>query len=264
MTQSIDAALSAFDIVLTDSEKLALAVLARVKRLRKLAAAGDLGGIATQLAPMPDAIERLAGAARAAGDSFTYDAESALSDGSYLAELKAEAIRQDVVLVERDGRLSAFPLLLKLEAKAAAVRVGRKLHKAIRPAVLIKTLRAAQASSRFNAGAFLEQVARAYAVLAPQIQSGWSPAAGTDGPTVPLLRIHELLTLLPTAAAEYPREAFACDLLRLNRAPDTQTAHGLGFDLPASTGSKGRERLTVYDEAGDEHIFVGIRMLAGR
>jgi hypothetical protein len=71
-----------------------------------------------------------------------------------------------------------------------------------------------------------------------------------------------LLTLLPAAAADYPREVFVCDLLRLNREPDTRTRGGLGFSLPASTGSKGQDRLTVYDERGVEHIFVGIRFVA--
>jgi hypothetical protein len=73
-----------------------------------------------------------------------------------------------------------------------------------------------------------------------------------------LLDIYELLTLRPGAASEYSREAFAVDVLRLDRAPDTRTKRGHAFSLPASTGSKGRSRLTVYDETGTEHVYVGI------
>ena len=67
----------------------------------------------------------------------------------------------------------------------------------------------------------------------------------------------------PAAAADYSREEFACDLLRLDRAPDTRTRSGHGFSLPASTGSKGRNRLTMFDEEGDERVFVGIRFSQG-
>jgi hypothetical protein len=262
MSTSIEAVLSALEARLSESEKQAAAATSRLKRLRRLAAAGDIGGLVAQLAQAPEAADRLGQTLREARAEFAYDAEAAFADGAYLAELRAEADRQGLVLIERDGRLSAFPLLLKLDAKAPGVKVGRKMQRAIRPAPLVKTLRAMQQASRFNATAFLEQIWSAYAPLAREAQAGWRPDAGSDGPAVPLIRVHELLTLLPVAAAEYPREAFACDLLRLNRAPDTRTARGFGFDLPASTGSKGRDRLTVYDERGAEHIFVGIRFLA--
>ncbi len=65
--------------------------------------------------------------------------------------------------------------------------------------------------------------------------------------------------MLPEAEAAYPRDAFAVDLLRLDRAPDTTTRDGRGFALPASTASKGRNVLRVYDESGDEHVYAGIR-----
>lgn len=262
MTMSLEATLIDLDGWLVEMEKQANAVLGRLKRLRRLAAIGDIGALATQLAQAPDATDRLTQVVRETATSFAYDADAAFSNGTYLQELQVEAGRQGVILIERDGRLSAFPLLLKLDPKVPGVRVGRKMQRGIRPAVLVRTLRAAQEASRFNASAFLEQVWRAYATVAPAIQPGWAQAAGSNGPAVPLTRIHDVLTLMPVAATDYPREAFATDLLRLNRAPDTRTSRGFSFDLPASTGSKGRDRLTVYDEAGAEHVLVAIRFLA--
>jgi len=79
---------------------------------------------------------------------------------------------------------------------------------------------------------------------------------------VPLIEIHAALTMLPEAEAAYPRDAFACDLLRLNRAPDTRTPDGRAFALAASTASKGRNVLRVYDENGNEHVYAGIRFTA--
>jgi hypothetical protein len=259
MATELESALSGLETRLIEAERQANAVLARVKRVRRLAAVGDVNGVSGQLDQAPEAVDRLAVAFKALDGAFAYDAETAFANGTYIGELKAEAGRQGVTLIERDGRLSAFPLVLRLEAKAPGVRVGRKMVRAIRPSTLIKSLKALQQAGRFNAAGFLEQMFRAYLHLVP---SGWTPRDGTDGPAVSLSQIHALLTLLPAAAADYPKEAFACDLLRLNRAPDTKTRAGLGFALPASTGSKGSDRLAVYDERGAEHIFVGIRFLA--
>jgi len=214
-----------------------------------------VAGLARRLEQLPAATEPLAEALRAASTSFAYDAEAAFAAGAYLQELQAAAAARGVVLVERDGRITAFPLLLKLEPAVPGVRVGRKLERQIRPGVLTALLKRAQDSSAFNAEAFLETLFRAATHLARADARADAPRPGA---VVPLPDIYELLTLRPGAASDYPREAFAVDLLRLDRAPDTRSKRGYRFSLPASTGSKGRSRLTVYDEHGAEHVFVGI------
>ncbi len=257
--EALESQIVSLDQLLVESEKQGKALLARVRALRKKTNAGELAALAGLFDPIPRQAEQFALSVQTARDSLRYDAAAALADGSYLAELQAEAAAQGVVLIERDGRLTAFPLLLKLEAKISAVRIGRKLERGIRPGTLVRRLRQAQAASRFDATRFLGQVFSAYAYLAPIAQPNWRAERVGDGPVVALNDIHALLTLHPAAAADYSREAFACDLLRLDRAPDTRTSTGHRFTLPASTGSKGRNRLTVYDEYGVEHVYVGVR-----
>ena len=138
--------------------------------------------------------------------------------------------------------------------------MGRKLERQIRPSALTAMLKRVQESSAFNAEAFLEMLFRAAVHLTRAGSRAEEPAAGA---VAPLLDIYELLTLRPGATADYPREAFAVDLLRLDRAPDTRTRRGHRFSLPASTGSKGRQRLAVYDEHGAEHVYVGIAFRDG-
>ncbi len=259
MDETLASQIVRLDQSLGDSEKHAKTLLARVRGLRKKANAGELAALAALFEPIPRQAEQLAASVQAARETLRYDAAAALADGSYLAELQAEARAQGVVLTERDGRLTAFPLLLKLEPRIPAVRVGRKLERRLSPAVLVALLRQAQAASRFDAARFLAQLFSAYAYLAPLAQPGWRADQAGPGPVVALNDIHALLTVLPAAAADYAREEFACDLLRLDRAPDTRTRGGHRFTLPASTGSKGRDRLTVYDEAGAERVYVGIR-----
>ena len=258
MDETLESQIADLDQLLAESEKQGKALLARVRGLRKKTNAGELALLAGLFDPVPRQAEQFAVSVQTARDSLRYDAATALADGFYLAELQAEARAQGVGLTERDGRLTAFPLLLKLEAKIPAVRIGRKLERRLRPRLLVGQLRRAQAATRFDAARFLAQLFTFYGHLAREAQPSWRADRVGDGPVVPLHEIHALLTVQHAAAA-YPREAFACDLLRVDRAPDTRIGAGLRFTLPASTGSKGRDRLTVYDEGGAEWVFVGIR-----
>lgn len=259
MSTQLDEELTRLDAALAIAERHAKAVLSGVRTVRRQAAAGIVAGLPRRLEQLPASAEPLAEALRTASASFDYDAEAAFADGSYLRELQQAAAARGLVLVERDGRITAFPLLLKLEPTTPGVRVGRRLERQIRPSVLTGMLKRAQESSAFDAAAFLDMLFRAATHLT---RAGLRADEPPPGAVAPLLDIYELLTLRPGAAADYPREAFAVDLLRLDHAPDTRTRRGHRFSLPASTGSKGRSRLAVYDEHGAEHVYVGIAFRA--
>ena len=259
MSTQLDEELIRLDAALAAAERHAKAVLSSVRTLRRQAATGIVAGLPRRLEQLPASAEPLVEALRSAGTSFDYDAEVAFVDGSYLRELQGAAAACGLVLVEQDGRITAFPLLLKLEPAIPAVRVGRRLERQIRPSVLTAMLKRAQESSAFNAEAFLDMLFRAATHLT---RAGSRADDPPPGAVAPLLDVYELLTLRPGAAVDYPREAFAVDLLRLDQAPDTRTRRGHRFSLPASTGSKGRQRLAVYDEHGAEHVYVGIAFRA--
>ena len=261
MSSQLEEELAKLDAALIGAERQAKAVISVLRALRRQGAAGIVTGLSRKLEQLPAAAEALITALTTASTSFAYDAETALADGSYLKELLAAAESKGLVLVERDGRITAFPLLLKFEPAIPAVRVGRKLERQIRPGVLTSLLKKAQDNAAFSAEAFLETLFKAATHLARTDQHSDEPG---EGAVVPLLDIYELLTLRPGAAIEYPREAFAVDILRLDRAPDARTKRGHHFSLPASTGTKGRSRLTVYDEHGAEHVYVGIAFRRGR
>jgi hypothetical protein len=75
-----------------------------------------------------------------------------------------------------------------------------------------------------------------------------------------LADIHEILTLLP--GTDYPIEEFGRDLLLIDRRPEMRTRDGCRFEFPASTLSRGRmKRVSVYDERGEERIYIGIRFV---
>ena len=250
--------LTKLDQALTEVNKAAKALAGVASGLGKASAVGDLAGLARRFDQAPRMIEQLQATLAAAQGGFHYDAGAEFASGAYVKELRGAAEQAGIVMVEREGRLSAFPVLLKLETAAVAVRVGKKLERGIRPTTLVALLKQRQATQPFQAHSFLERLLSVYAALAPGFQTGWRLSQTMPGPIVPLLDIHGLLTVLPEAAAAYSRDTFAVDLLRLNRTPDTQTRSGHRFALSASTATKGRGFLRVYDETGKENLFAGI------
>ncbi len=258
----IDAAFAALEQRLDEADRRAASLHGAIRKGMRAAREGSVAALPEALAQSRRLAVELAATLDEAALLPLPDIAAAFRDGSFAAELKAQAEANGVRLVERDGRISAFPVIVRLEPRAQAVRFGRKLERRVRPSFLARLLRAVQLRpDRFQARAFLDRVFAAYRPLAAAIEPAWRPEAGAPGPLVPLLDLHELLTLLPAAASDYPVEEFAADLLRLDRTPDATTGQGHRFGFSAATGTKTRKRVTVFDEQGGQHEYFAIRFL---
>ncbi len=257
----IEQALSALEGQLAVASKDAKSAIASLKKVQSSAKVGRLRDLTKALAEGRNAAKRFAEAMANADSSWKFEIEPYFADGGYLKELLQEAERAGLKLFERDGRVYCFPMLLTLSGKDAAVMVDRKPEHRLRPIELVRVLLARQKRpQRFNEQKLLETLFDAYSRIGGQILRDWTPAMPGNGPVVPLLAIHELLTLLPGSEREYSKEEFARDIHLLDRKPDLRTKDGRRFALPASTGTKiVRQRLTVVDQAGNERIYVGIR-----
>jgi hypothetical protein len=253
--QPIEAALAAWDEQLGTLERQAASLLRATRKLRKAAQEGSVAGFAAGVAALQQDAAKLQEVVGQTTEAPAIDLAAAFASGRFLEELSDAAAAANVTVVQRDGRVTAYPVVLRLEARAQAVRIGRKLERRIRPSFLARELKALQQRpNRFNARALLDRLVKAYTVLA----SDWH---GGEGPLIALSDLHDLLTLLPAAAADYPLEEFLCDLLRLDRQPDTRTSRGLRFELGGSTGTKGAKRLSAFDEAGTQHDYFAIRFM---
>ena len=260
----LEDALAAWDEQLAGLERQAGQMLRAAKRLRKAAQDGVVAGFPGAIAELRDNAVKLQTVMSQSTTAPDIDLTTAFASGAFLDELSRAAAATGVTLVQRDGRISAYPLALRLEPRAQAVRIGRKLERRIRPSVLARHLRALQQRpNRFNARSFLDRLFRAYVVLAAARDADWQPARPGDGPLVPLADIHDLLTLMPAAAADYPLEEFLVDLLQLDRQPDARTGRGHRFELGGSTGTKGAKRLSAFDETGAQHDYYAIRFGSG-
>jgi len=257
---SLDATLTRVDSALAAAEAEVVAALKSLRRLRRAAQEGTLAGLAEAIAALAEATAQAADPIRRGAAAFDYDVAAAFADGAYVEELAQTAQREGLTLVRRDGRIVAYPVALRLDARAQGVRLGRRLERRIRPSFLVGQLKALQARpGRFNAAAFLERLLGPYALLAAREQPGWRADRAEAGPLIALADLHAALTFLPAAAADYPLEEFTCDLLRLDREPAARTRRGHRFELGGSTGKKGAKRLTLFDEQGAQHDYYAIR-----
>ena len=260
--RSLEDTLAAVDAYLTDAEKQAAALLKAARRLRRAAEEGTLASLPGAIAAAQADATRIGEPFAYAAGALDYDVAEAFASGAWLDELAAAAKAEGVVLVRRDGRVTAYPVALRLDGRAQGVRFGRKLEKRIRPSFLaaqLKTLQ--QRPERFNARQFLDRLFLLYDSKARVEDPAWRPTRPGPGPLVALVDLHDLLTVLPAAAADYPQEEFVTDLLRLDRQPDAIGSHGHRFELGGSTGRKGGKRLTLFDETGEQHDYYAIRFI---
>lgn len=246
--------LLSLDARLDQIQKLGRAVVAAIARTRAAVKAGHTAEIARGLGAIAQRIAEAGATAEDLQGWWNFDTAAYLSDGRFLDDLMTAAAEQGLSVFENDGRIYCFPLLLRVEPRDMAVKIGRRLERGIRPSTLARRLvRLQKRPQRFREEQFLELLYRAWRRLAGTAWQGEG-----RGPVVALSDIHDMLTLLP--GADYPSEEFARDLLLLDRKPGLRTRDGCHFELPASTLGKGRtKRIVVYDEKGGEHTYVGLR-----
>lgn len=260
--RGLEDTLVSLDAQLADAEKQAAALLKAVRRARRAAREGAVAGLPGAIAAAKGEADRAVEPLAAAATALNFDVSGALASGAWFDELAAAARDAGVVMVQRDGRVTAYPVVLRPDVRAQGVRIGRKLEKRIRPsfvAAQLKTLQ--QRPERFNARQFLDRLFALYESKARALDPAWRPNRPGEGPLVSLAELHDLLTLLPVADADYPLEEFVADLLRLDRRPDATDSQGRRFELGGSTGRKGGKRLTLFDETGEQHDYYAIRFI---
>jgi hypothetical protein len=248
--------LLALDAKLDEVQKAGKAVVAAIGRARAAVKVGRVADISRGLGAVSQRIDEANAAAGGLAGGWSFDASAYMADGRFVEDLKRAAAENGLVLFENDGRIYCFPLLLRIDAKEAAVKFGGRLERRIRPNELAGLLASAQKRpQRFREAQFLELLYRAWRRLVGTVWQGTG-----SGPVVGLADIHEILTLLP--GTDYPIEEYARDLLLLDRRPDLRTRDGCRFEFPASTLSRGRmRRVVAYDEQGGERAYLGIRFV---
>ena len=211
------------------------------RRLRKAAQEGAVAGFAGAIAEVQDDAAKLQ--RRSARRPPRRHRRGSNFHRRHLPRRTGRAAAAaDVTLVQRDGRITSYPRRAAAGAAHPGVRIGRKLERRIRPSFLAAPpARVAAAAEPVQRTQLPRPPVQPYRRSPPDVTRTGSPNRPGEGPLVPLADLHELLTLLPAAAADYPLEEFLLDLLRLDRQPDGRTGRGHRFELGGSTGTKGAQ-----------------------
>ncbi len=232
--------------------KTALALVAQLKRLRKLAQTGSVRDLQRSI----DQAEQLAGATRdavsAARTGWRFDTRDHLESGSFTRELLALAEAAGIVVQEQDGRVVSYPSLVRILPADEAVEIDRKRSRELRPSHVIGRLQAAQAKPpRFRPEPFLEALLRAYRLVIAE--------RGREvGEAIRLVDLYKVLTVLPGQSAAYSLPEFVRDVYLLDESRVAQARDGLNLSLPAASGGRTTNALRAVTRAGDVKTYYAI------
>lgn len=256
MMAQFEEALADLESSVAEAQKRADALTKSLRRVLHAARSGNVQQIERGLAQLPALGTDAAAAVGELSDHWRFDVRAYLEDG-YLDELSRQAAEAGLSVFERDGRIYAFPLIMRLIPAEAAVRIAKRTERGIRPKALVRQLAAFQKRpQRLIEQRFLDLLYRAYQRLAG---SDWRRIERGPGPAMVLAEMHEVLTLLP--GADYPLEEFGRDLLLLDRQPDLRSRDGSAFAFAGSTLGRTAKRVTIYDELGNSREFIAIQFV---
>ena len=255
--QDFETGFACVETALDELDKRVRELQGRMRRLRTAAKTGDVRQLRDAQARLDTDRPGMDAAVRTVCDSWPFsDAqEAAYLRDAYAAELVRVAAERGIDIFERDGRLLAFPAVLRIDAGARKVRINKRQLASLRPSALVAVLKAIQAKGAgFSAQSFIAVLCRAWRVHAR--------AAGDRSPQVGLLDIHETLTLLPWARKEYDLTEFGRDLLLLDESGVRNVLvernnYELSW-LRASTSSKGGRFVSTVDRAGQQVGYAAI------
>ncbi len=233
------------------------------RSLRRFHAAAKSGNLRELRASVEDAEGDMAGLRQQfanAKESWRFDEEPYLANGLYSKEVIAAGQQIGLRIFERDDRLYCYPALIRVSSRDKAVYIDKKVERRIRPSVLAARLRELQRKPpRFRSEQFLAALHEAYKKLAA--------ARGKDllemSPSIPLVDIYRLLTLLPGQSQDYAREEFTRDIYLLDRSGVNTTRDGAKVTFPFTGRAPQRETLTVIDEEGGVKRYYGITFTEG-
>ena len=215
---------------------------------------GDLRRARKALADLEATKLMVTGSLASIHDVFSLDEEAYLSSPGFLEEVVMFARQQGIQVFTADGALYSYPISITVASKEKALAINGKRDQRLRPSLIVGAIVAAQKEPvRFKPQAFLESLYSAYKHLCA------SGAPADSGTVIPLVKIYELLTLLPEQARKYTKPEFAQDVYLLDKSGVTRTKSGERLSFPASTGTRSiADTLATLSETGEQKRYYGI------
>jgi hypothetical protein len=236
--------------------KAATAALRSLKKFRAAAQVGNLRELQKTIEAAEQALADLKQQFTTAKAGWSFDEDTYLSNGAFVAEVLATAAQTGVSIYERDDRLYCYPSLIRILPNDRAVVIDKTRERRLRPSVLVRHLQELQNRPvRFRSEAFLASLYDAYDTA---VRTRGKDRRDTAA-IVPLVEIYDLLTLLPGQAKEYSRQEFARDLYLLDQSGVTTVRNGAVVSFHAARGNESASKvISIVTKNGQAKAYYGI------
>ena len=249
---SLENALASFERETAAAVKGLSAALREVKKLQAAAAHGQMRDLRNGLDTTSRLADQAADTVRDLRGAWTFDEAEYFANGSFAKEVLALGEAEDLRAVESDERILSFPVIVQISAGDTTVAIDKVRERRVRPSLLVRRLKALQASPpRFKAEPFLEALAAAYDLSLAS--AGLRPGSVTR-----VVELYAVLTLMPGAAREYTKQEFARDLYLLDQSAVVTCRDGRTLAFPASALTRAGATLSTVTRAGQPKIYAGI------
>jgi hypothetical protein len=235
---------------------LALKTLATaLKKLEGAATDGDFQEMRRSSDVCMALTARLKVATENAAEVAQFAIHSALSSGSYSAEVLDAARAIGLTVHEKGNLLFCFPQIVRVLPDEASIAIGRKRDNRLRPSELVRRLQQEQRKpQRLKPQQFLQLLYKAYLLALPS-----DLPKSASGFVAPLARIYDLLTIFPGTSKEYSVEEFSRDVYLLDKSGISTTKDNAFLSFSASSGTRViGDTFVVVTETGAEIAYYGI------
>ena len=233
------------------------------RQLRKATQDGNIAAIRR----LTDRLESTSNAIRQAASNasqawpFREEEERSYLEEEFSAELRNVAEKRGVQIFERDGRLIAHPLMVRILPGDRAVRIDRRQTSTIRPSKVVADLEKLQKSPpRSNPQQFLQALYNEYLRRTSSRGRTDELEMGEVGMVIPLTQIYSSWTGRPGTARDYTQLDFARDLYALQQSGVREVRSGARVSFPASTGTRSAlGTIPFVGPSGETVLFYGIQ-----
>lgn len=223
----------------------------RGKKAKKASQTGSVRDFIIAVTELRSLVEDLGSAANDLSTLAEVDVSEMMESGSYKEELFSLCEKEDIRIIESDGKFLSYPTIISLSPSDASVIIEKKKQRGIRPSFLVSQLKGlAKRQFGLKPETFIEMLATAYDLVVAEKQL-------QPGTVVKLMDLFRVLTILP-AAKIYTKSEFVRDIYLLDQSGVDTTRGGRILKLPASAMTRSSGTMETVAKGGQIKLYAGI------
>ncbi len=226
-------------------------ISARGKKAKKASQTGSVRDFIIAVTELKTLVEDLGSVADDLGSLAEVDVSEMMESGSYKEELFSLCDKEDIRIIESDGKFLCYPTIISLSPSDASVIIEKKKQRGIRPSFLVAQLKSlSKRQFGLKPEIFIEMIATAYDLVVAEKQL-------PTGTVVKLVDLFRVLTILP-AAKTYTKSEFVRDIYLLDQSGVDATKSGRILRLPASAMTRSSGTMETVAKGGQIKLYAGI------